>query len=111
MVRLNGLTAATPPAATTPPTTPPSTTWRCRSALPALFGFNVFGSLTMVYGELRTGGDYGIDVTAKNAPETLPVGGVGLHLLGCPRRPQSTTPSAFAPALPPTLHDHPDPSD
>jgi hypothetical protein len=55
--------------------------------LPALFAFNVLSNLTMVYGELRTGGDYGVDVTAKNAPETLPIAGVDFSFWGVPADP------------------------
>jgi uncharacterized repeat protein (TIGR01451 family) len=55
--------------------------------LPALFGFNYLANVTQVYARLRTGGDYGVTVTAKNAPETIPVVGVDFSLWGVPADP------------------------
>jgi hypothetical protein len=59
--------------------------------LPALFGFNILGNVTMVYGKVRTGDDYGATVTAKNAPETLPIGGVDFTFWGVPADPSHDT--------------------
>jgi hypothetical protein len=55
--------------------------------LPALFAFNILTKLTMVYAELRTGADYGVDVTAKNAPETFPIEGLDFTFWGVPADP------------------------
>jgi len=55
--------------------------------LPALFGFKILSKTTNVYGELRTGEDYGIDVISKSAPETLPIESVDFTFWGVPADP------------------------
>jgi uncharacterized repeat protein (TIGR01451 family) len=57
------------------------------NGLPALFGFNVLGNVTQVYGKLRTGGDYGVTVLTKNAPETIPIGRIDFAFWGVPADP------------------------
>jgi hypothetical protein len=52
--------------------------------LPAVFSFEILSNITMVYAELRTGEDYGIDVSAKNAPQTLPIRGLDFEFWGVP---------------------------
>jgi len=55
--------------------------------LPALFGLNILNNVTMIYGEVRTGGDYGVDVISKNAPQTLPIEAVDFSFWGVPADP------------------------
>ena len=55
--------------------------------LPALFGFNFINNITEIYAKLRSGDDYGADVAAVNAPETLPVQGVTFDFWGVPADP------------------------
>jgi len=55
--------------------------------LPALFAFSVEGNVTMIYGELRTGGDYGVTLTTKNAPQTLPIIATDFTFWGVPADP------------------------
>jgi len=54
---------------------------------PAAFGFNVLDSITHVFASVRTGEDYGVTVTAKNAPQTLPIAGVTFSFWGVPADP------------------------
>jgi hypothetical protein len=51
---------------------------------PALFGFNVSGTIVHVYGKLRTGGDYGLTAGAINTPASIPVAGVTFTFWGAP---------------------------
>jgi hypothetical protein len=55
--------------------------------LPALFAFNYLGNVTQVYAELRTGDDYGVTVTSKNAPQTIGIEGIEVELWGVPADP------------------------
>ena len=55
--------------------------------LPGLFAFNALGNTTQVYAQVRSGDDYGATVTAKNAPEPLPIGGVTFDFWGVPADP------------------------
>jgi hypothetical protein len=55
--------------------------------LPALFGFNIIGNATQVYGSVRSGSDYGVTVTSKNVPETFPIAGVSFTFWGVPADP------------------------
>jgi hypothetical protein len=51
---------------------------------PAVLGFKVFGVTVHVYASLRTGEDYGITVTTKNAAEGIPFEGVTFDVWGIP---------------------------
>jgi hypothetical protein len=55
--------------------------------VPALFGFNVEGAPIHLDAELRTGGDYGITVKARNIPQVDTVVGVTFKLWGVPADP------------------------
>lgn len=54
---------------------------------PALFKFFVEGAPVTVAVKLRTGGDYGVDVITKNAPQTLSIFGVEFTVWGVPAHP------------------------
>jgi uncharacterized repeat protein (TIGR01451 family) len=54
---------------------------------PALFAFNFEGALIQLYAKLRSGDDYGVTMISKNAPQTLPVTGVGFDFWGVPADP------------------------
>ena len=51
---------------------------------PARLGFNVLGSVVTLDAHLRTGGDYGVTVTAHDIPEGLTLLGTSLTLWGVP---------------------------
>jgi uncharacterized repeat protein (TIGR01451 family) len=51
---------------------------------PARLGFNVLGSLVTLDAHLRTGGDYGVTVTAHDIPEGITLLGTSLTLWGVP---------------------------
>jgi len=55
--------------------------------VPARFGFNALGSLVMLDASLRTGGDYGLSVTARNVPEALTLIGSTIAFWGVPASP------------------------
>jgi hypothetical protein len=55
--------------------------------LPALFGFGYLGNVTEIYAEVRTGEDYGVTLTAVNAPQTLAIEGVDFTFWGVPADP------------------------
>lgn len=55
--------------------------------VPALFAFNYLGKVIYIYGEVRTGDDYGVTVIAKNAAETLDLAGVSVEFWGVPGDP------------------------
>ena len=55
--------------------------------LPGLFAFRYTGNTTQLYVGLRTGGDYGVRVTTKNVPETIPVAGSIINFWGIPGDP------------------------
>jgi len=59
--------------------------------LPALFGFNILTNVTEIYGEVRSGEDYGVTLTSKNIPETLPVIDVNFSFWGVPADPSHDT--------------------
>jgi hypothetical protein len=83
---------------------------------PALFAFNFTGTLTQIYAKLRTGGDYGATVIAKNSPEVvalLPFEGAEFTLWGIPsdpsHDPERYCPGAFDPGCPSDDAAHPKP--
>ena len=86
----SGSTAPTGSAPASPPAArPASTTWRSPTARPALLGLQRRpASSRRSTPSVRTGEDYGVDVQAKNAPQTLPIAGVDDHRLGRAGRPQ-----------------------
>ena len=51
---------------------------------PARFGFNVFGSVVVLDAELRSEGDYGLSIVARNVPEGLAIQGSSFTLWGVP---------------------------
>jgi len=54
---------------------------------PGLFAFNVAGFPVQLYAKLRTGDDYGVTVTAKNAAQTFGIAGVDFNFWGVPALP------------------------
>jgi hypothetical protein len=60
---------------------------RAPHGVPALFGFNAFGSAVNLISELRTGVDYGVTVKALNAPESVPIAGANFTFWGVPADP------------------------
>ena len=54
---------------------------------PARFGFDVLGSVVTLDAHLRTGGDYGITVTAHDIPEGISLIGTSLTMWGVPAAP------------------------
>ena len=55
--------------------------------VPAAFGFNLLGSIVLLEGSVRAGGDYGISVNAENLPEPLAVIGNTVNFWGVPADP------------------------
>jgi len=55
--------------------------------VPARFAFNVNASIVVLDAHVRTGGDYGIGVTASNIPEALAIAGNSVTLWGVPSDP------------------------
>lgn len=56
--------------------------------VPARFGFNVAGTVVVLDGELRSGGDYGLSVRVRNVPQGLAVAGTTLTFWGVPADPR-----------------------
>ncbi len=54
---------------------------------PALFGFNLSGTIVTITGNVRNGGDYGITVLSPNIPTSVPVDGFTLTFWGTPADP------------------------
>ncbi len=54
---------------------------------PALFGFNFFGTIVTITGNVRNGGDYGITVLSPDIPTSLPIDGFTLTFWGTPADP------------------------
>lgn len=54
---------------------------------PARFGFNVLGSVVVLDAELRSGGDYGLTVAARNISEALAISGTTTTFWGVPASP------------------------
>jgi hypothetical protein len=52
--------------------------------VPARFGFNVLGSVVVLDGALRSGGDYGLTVRAENVPEAIAIAGTEVTFWGVP---------------------------
>ena len=74
----------------------PSGTAAVPIGTPGLLAFNVAGTVIQVYTKLRTGGDYGITVLAKNSPQTLPVAGINFDIWGVPADPAHDAERKFA---------------
>jgi hypothetical protein len=55
--------------------------------VPARFGFNVAGTIVTLDGAVRSGGDYGLSVNARNVPEGLALAGANLTFWGVPADP------------------------
>jgi hypothetical protein len=55
--------------------------------VPARFGFNILGSVVLLDAELRSDGDYGLSVVARNIPQAVAVQGTELTLWGVPADP------------------------
>jgi len=55
--------------------------------VPAAFGFSVDGTVILLAGSVRTGGDYGISVTGTNLPEGLAIIGTTVTFWGVPADP------------------------
>jgi hypothetical protein len=54
---------------------------------PARFGFNALGSVVTLDAGVRTGGDYGLTVRARNVPEGIALVGTTMTLWGVPASP------------------------
>ncbi len=71
--------------------------------VPARFGFSVLGSVVVMDGQVRNGGDYGVTVVAHDIPEALAVSGTTVTLWGVPSDPahdaQRACPGQDGPAL------------
>jgi len=69
--------------------------------VPARFGFNVAGTVVTLDGELRSGGDYGLSVRARDVPQGLAIAGTTLTFWGVPadpaHDPQRACPGQIAP--------------
>jgi hypothetical protein len=52
--------------------------------VPARFGFNVLGSVVVLDATVRSGGDYGITIAARDVPEALAIAGTTVTLWGVP---------------------------
>jgi len=59
--------------------------------VPARFAFNVNGSIVVLDAHVRTGSDYGIDVTASNVPQGLAIVGNTVTMWGVPADPSHTS--------------------
>ena len=59
--------------------------------VPARFGFNVAGTVVTLDGELRSGGDYGLSVRARDIPQGLAIAGTTLTFWGVPADPRTTS--------------------
>jgi hypothetical protein len=59
--------------------------------IPATFGFTVFGLKVLLTPSLRTGGDYGITVSVKDASQAKDVIGASIRLWGVPADPSHNT--------------------
>lgn len=57
------------------------------SNVPARFGFNVAGSIVVLDAQVRSGGDYGLTIAAKNIPEGLAIAGTTVTFWGVPSDP------------------------
>jgi len=70
--------------------------------VPARFGFNVAGTVVTLDGELRSGGDYGLSVRARDVPQGLAIAGTTLTFWGVPADPahdaQRACPGQLAPS-------------
>jgi len=55
--------------------------------VPARFGFQVGGTIVVLDGSLRTGGDYGLTVSSKNVSEALGIAGASFTFWGVPSDP------------------------
>ncbi|HEY2768053.1 MAG TPA: hypothetical protein VGI76_07330, partial [Solirubrobacteraceae bacterium] len=55
--------------------------------VPAQFGFNAAGEVIYLTGNVRNGGDFGVDVSSSNIPITLPLLGVDTTFWGVPADP------------------------
>ncbi len=55
---------------------------------PALFGFNVAGTLITLSGNIRNGGDFGVTIVSRNIPLTLPLSAIKLTFWGTPADPR-----------------------
>ncbi|MFL5909757.1 MAG: hypothetical protein ACJ768_04205 [Gaiellaceae bacterium] len=70
--------------------------------VPARFGFNALGSMVVLDARVRTGGDYGISVDARNIPEALAITGTEVTFWGVPASPSHdadrSCPGDIAPA-------------
>jgi hypothetical protein len=58
--------------------------------VPARFGFNIAGTVVVLDGELRSGGDYGLSVRVRDVPQGLAVAGTTLTFWGVPADPVHT---------------------
>jgi hypothetical protein len=82
---------------------------------PALFAFNVFGNTGQLYAKLRTGGDYGVSLIEKNAPQvtTLQFEGAKFTFWGIPADPSHDAerycPGLESPGCPSVDAVHPKP--
>lgn len=55
--------------------------------VPARFAFNTLNAVTVLDADVRSSGDYGVNVVAKNIPQALPVVGNSIFFWGVPAAP------------------------
>jgi uncharacterized repeat protein (TIGR01451 family) len=71
--------------------------------VPARFGFNAIGTVVVLDAGVRSGSDYGLKVTAHNAPEGVGVAGTTVRFWGVPAAavhdPERACPNQSAPSL------------
>ena len=71
--------------------------------VPARFGFDVLGSVVVLDGTVRSGGDYGITIASRNIPQALAITGTTVTLWGVPSDPshdaERACPGVQTPAL------------
>ena len=56
--------------------------------VPARFGFRLFGTVITLDGQLRSDGDYGLTVAARNIPQALAIAGTSFTFWGVPAAPE-----------------------
>jgi hypothetical protein len=71
--------------------------------VPARFGMNVLGSVITLDAKVRSGGDYGVTITASDVPEALAVAGTTVTLWGVPSDPSHDAERACPDSDPPFL--------
>jgi hypothetical protein len=71
--------------------------------VPARFGFNVLGSVVVLDATLRSGGDYGLTVVARDVPQAVSLSGTSMTFWGVPADPSHDADRACPGESPPSL--------